>query len=346
MQAPDDLTPAEAREYYLDDLRADSSDHTIRSYGYRLTQFVEWCEEHDVEQVSEISGWTIDQFKRDRQSMGDEPVTVKGKMVAVKQLLDYCARIDAVDEDLPEKVDIPSLSRAEETSDTKLAAEDAQALLEYYRNDPGVYATNHHALLEVLWNTGARLSGIRTLDLEDYYPDRQFLDFKHRPETGTGLKNDEDGERPVSIPETVCDVLDAYIERDRWEKRDDHGRQPLFSCRQGRPSASTIRSWCYLATQPCLHQECPHGETRPTCEYPHRNKASQCPSSRSPHQVRTGSITWHRDRGIPMEVTAERVNASPDVIERHYDKASAVERMEKRRRKYVQDLDFGDNSEQ
>jgi hypothetical protein len=45
-----------------------------------------------------------------------------------------------------------------------------------------------------------------------------------------------------------------------------------------------------------------------------------------------------------MEITAERVNASPDVIERFYDKASHVEKMENRRRSYVQNLDLEDNS--
>ncbi len=148
----------------------------------------------------------------------------------------------------------------------------------------------------------------------------------------------------MSINETVCDVLDAFIVRERSEKRDEFGREPLFSGRQGRPSDSTVRAWAYLGTQPCLCGPCPHGRQKHSCEYLERNHASKCPSSRSPHQIRTGSITWHRDRGVPMEITAERVNASPDVIERFYDKASHVEKMENRRRSYVQNLDLEDNS--
>lgn len=341
MGRPEDLSPREAMQYFLDH-RSTASDKTVRTYENRLMQFVRWCEENDIDCVSDLSGWDIDQYERERRSSGDAPVTLKGKLNALRLLLEYCARIEVVDEELPEKVEIPTVSRDQETSDVKLAQEDAKMLLTWYRDSPGNYATNHHAALEVFWNTGARLSGVRALDLDDYHPDEQYLQFQHRP--GTPLKNDEQGERAVSIPETVCDVLDTYIARDRWENRDEDGRQPLFTCRQGRPSETTVRSWCYLATQPCLHMDCPHGTTRGSCEYTNRNHSSKCPSSRSPHQIRTGSITWHRDRGVPLEVTSERVNASPDVIERFYDKATEVEKMANRRREYTEELDFEENA--
>lgn len=54
--------------------------------------------------------------------------------------------------------------------------------------------------------------------------------------------------------------------------------------------------------------------------------------------MRTGSITWHCDRGVPREVTAERVNASQDVIDEYYDKAEERDRMEKRRRPHLNKL--------
>jgi site-specific recombinase XerD len=344
MAGPEQLSPREAMQYFLDHRSSDSSEKTVRTYRNRLTQFVQWCEEQGIDRMSNLSGWDIDQYERTRRSSGDAPVTLKGKLNALKLLLEYCERIEVVDDDLPEKVEIPTVSREEETSDVKLAKEDAKMLLSFYRDSPGNYATNHHTLLEVLWNTGARLSGIRALDLGDYHPDQEYLEFEHRPQTGTPLKNNDEGERAVSLSSTVCDILDAYIERDRWEKRDEHGREPLFTCRQGRPSETTVRSWCYLGTLPCLHMECPHGEQRGTCEFVHRNHASKCPSSRSPHQIRTGSITWHRDRGVPLEVTSERVNASPDVIERFYDKATEFEKMENRRREHTENLDFDKNA--
>jgi site-specific recombinase XerD len=333
-----DLSPAEACDYYLDKRKADATDWTVRTYRYKLTRFVEFCEERNVTQMSDVDGWTIEQFARERRSEL-ATVSMKGQMSALKQLLEYCARIDVVDERLPGKVEIPSVGRDEESDDTRLETDDATTLLQFYRESPAHYARKTHALLEVFWNTGARLSGVRALDLGDYDPEERFLDFQHRPDTGTGLKNKERGERPVVVPATVCDVLDTYVARERSDKRDDHGRQPLFAGRQGRPSDATLRAWTYRATQPCVEQQCPHGERRGTCEYRHRDHLSKCPSARSPHQIRTGSITWQLNRGVPIEVVAERVNATPAVIQRHYDKATAKERMEERRREHTADLD-------
>jgi len=346
-KGPENLSVRDAWQYFLDDRKNEVTDWTHRSYHYRLKMFVEWCEENGVETVDDINGWQLNQYKRALQSQGNSSVTMKGKLMSVKQLLDYLYRIDAVDEELPEKAldTIPKVSRSEQTSDTLLAAEDAEALLGYYRNSTAEFATPRHAVLEVFWNTGARLGSVFALDLRDFSSEEQYLQFQHRPESDTPLKNKEDGERVVSISEEVVEVLDAYIARDRHDKRDDHGREALFTSRQGRASSTTLRCWCYVATQPCVHMRCPHGEQKEACDYRHRNKGSQCPSSRSPHQVRTGSITWHRDRGVPMEVTADRVNASPKVIERYYDKATEKERMENRRREHVSDLDIGVSDE-
>jgi hypothetical protein len=101
-----------------------------------------------------------------------------------------------------------------------------------------------------------------------------------------------------------------------------------------------MTTWSYLATLPCLHSPCPHGRERPTCEFTTHAHASKCPSSRSPHKIRTGSITWQLDLGIPPEVVANRVNASLETIEQHYDVADPRERMEKRRRPHVENLEL------
>jgi hypothetical protein len=122
--------------------------------------------------------------------------------------------------------------------------------------------------------------------------------------------------------EAVVDVPDTYIPRERFEKRDDHGRRPLFGARQGRSSFSTIRVWTYLATRPCHYTSCPHGRDRD------RNHACRCPSSRSPHRVRTGSIGWQQNKSLSIE----QVNASPWVVRRYYDKVAENEEFGQRRR--------------
>ncbi|MFC6973466.1 tyrosine-type recombinase/integrase [Halomicroarcula sp. GCM10025709] len=335
-RSPSDLTPRSARERFLDECRIDSTDSTIRSYGNRLTPFVEWCEAEGITEVGDLSGWLLDEYRRSLTD--DAPVTVKGKMMAVKQLVGYLERIEAVEDDLEDKVPIPSLSAEDERSEVKLAPDDAAKLIEYHRNSVAMRGTAQHAMLEVLWFTGCRMSGVMALDLDDYDEEKGTLRFVNRPQTGTRLKNGNDGERPVAVPPQVVEVLDEFIARERPDKRDDHGRRPLFSTRQGRASDTSVRSWCYLGTQPCLYTSCPHGRNREICKYRKRTHASQCPSSRSPHQIRTGSITWQLNCGMPIEDVAERVNSAPSTIRRHYDVATGEEKLEERRRNHIGNL--------
>ncbi|TKX57328.1 site-specific integrase [Halorubrum sp. ASP1] len=340
---PSELSPRQARDRFLDKRRMENSEKTVRSYRNRLTQWVHWCEERGVERVGDLSGWLFDEYERFLRE-DDAPATVKGKMTAVSQLVQYLETIEAVDDDLPDKVHVPKLTRSQETSDTMLDTEDAKELLEFYRNDPGHFGTAPHAVLELFWNTGCRLGALRGLDLGDYDSDAGYVDFNHRPESGTPLKNDEDGERVVRISDAVTDALDTYIARERSEKRDDDGREPLFSGRQGRVSESTIRAWAYQGTQPCLYTQCPHGSSRGSCKFIQRSHASKCPSSRAPHHIRTGSLTWHCDRGLPIEVISERVDADPDTIKRYYDKADRLRKMEERREEFTADLDIDEES--
>lgn len=137
---PSDLSPREARDRFLDKRGMENSEKTIRSYRARLTQWVQWCEERGVERVGDLSGWLFDEYERFLRE-DNAPATVKGKMTAVSQLVQYLATIEAVGDDLPEKVHVPKLTRAQETSDTMLDTEDAKELLDFYRNDPAHFGT-------------------------------------------------------------------------------------------------------------------------------------------------------------------------------------------------------------
>ena len=333
-----ELSPRDARDRFLARRSQENTPQTVRSYRNRLTRFVEWTEEQGIESMGELSGWDLDEYRAARERADVAPTTLKGQMMAVKQLLDYLETIDVVDDGMGEKVNIPKLSREEETSDEKLVTEDATASLTFYRSSQRHFGKPEHAFLEVAWHVGARMSGIRALDLGDFDADRRTLEFRHRPPTR--LKNKDDGERIVGLSKQVTRALRTYIVRERYEKRDESGREPLFSCRQGRPSDSTFRAWSYLSTQPCVSRVCPHGQRRPSCEYVHRNHASKCPSSRSPHAIRTGSITWQLNQGLEIETVSKRVNASPAVIRRFYDKAKRREEFEERRRDQTINLDI------
>ncbi|MFC7077891.1 tyrosine-type recombinase/integrase [Haloarcula halophila] len=339
---PAEMSVREVYEMFLDAKQLDYTEETLRDYETRLRQFVEWADDQDdIETIADVTGWHLEQFKLFRQGQDLAPTTIKGQMTALKVWLEYAAGIEAVDEMLPYRVNIPKLTQTDETDDTLLDVDDAKRLLEHYRESRVEFASERHIILELVWFTGARLGGIRALDLEDYHSEDQFVRFSHRLEgEATPLKKKLDGERPVGLPDETCEALDAYIEHVRTEKRDDGGRRPLLCGRQGRPAASTLQNWMYHATLPCTAGSCPHGKEPRTCDWTERNQASKCPSSRSPHQVRTGSITWQLNCGGSYEAVGQRANSDPDTLRRYYDKASDVEKLEERRRDFVDQLNF------
>jgi hypothetical protein len=164
------------------------------------------------------------------------------------------------------------------------------------------------------------------LDIDDF--EYGELAFYNRPETDTRLKRGDSHERKIVLSEAPRKAIEKYH---RIRVRDDHGRHPLFSSESGRPTKQTITSWVYEATLPCNVVECPHGRRRPSCSYVPRSESSKCPSSRSPHPVRRGSITWQRNLGIPVEKVACQAATTPDVIRRYYDQLDLDEELDRRR---------------
>lgn len=340
------LSPREAMDRWLTKLQAERAESTISTYYYRLKLFVEWCEDQEIDEIGAVTGWDIEQFELHRREQNPTTVSLNNEFTTLKVWFEYLARIEVVDDDTPDKIDIPQPDPEEKSSDVKLHEDAAEALLSHFRNDPADYGTRNHALLELLWHVGARANAIVALDLRDLRETddgTRYLTFENRPETGTRLKKGINGERPVRLSTTVWDVLDHYIENYRIDVHDEYGRQPLITSRDGRPTEGTIRDWTYQATLPCLHSECPHGNDPLTCQFLQYEKAGGCPSSRSPHHVRTGAITWMRNRGIPAEIVAERVNASVSTIEEHYDKEDPVDQMIKRRDPYFAEFDIDED---
>ena len=327
---PGELTPERALERFMRRRQTDVTNRTLRSYRSRLQPFIEFCEEEEIEQIGNVTPFLIDEY--DLQLCGRElaPTTIKGHLTTLRVFLSYCEGIGVVDDGVADSVSPPSLDAHEEKSEERLAAEDAMAALQFFRESRSHFGVPMHAFLEVAWYTGARMGSLRGLDLDDYDADEQFVAFRHRA-PATPLKNKQQGERLVGLADSVCEALETYIARERSDKRDEFGRRPLFCGRQGRASFSTLRAWSYQAPRPCLWTECPHGKRSPTCTWTEHGEASKCPLSRSPHRVRTGSITWQLNRGFDIETVPTRVNAAPSTIRRYYDATTQQEEFEQRR---------------
>ncbi|WP_312907051.1 tyrosine-type recombinase/integrase [Natronosalvus caseinilyticus] len=346
------IEPAEALDMWLDRLESTRSDETITSYGYRLKPFIEWCESEEIDNLNVLTSRDVFRYDSMRRGEGLAVTTLNTQLGTLKRWLRFCARIDAVKDDLPAKVEVPSVELADRVNSELLSAERANAIrgnLERYER-----ASRRQAMFELMWHTGCRLGGLRALDLADCYFESDdlerlrhqddidqealenvelpFVYFRHRPTTP--LKNKREGERPVALTQEVAGRVREYIDVRRVDRVDPNNRRPLFTTEKGdraRVSKSSIRREIYIMTQPCRWDGCPHGRDVRTCEALDHGLEARCPSSRSPHPIRTGAITHMRDEGWPPEVVAERVNATPEVIRAHYDHPDPIRRMQSRR---------------
>lgn len=162
------IAPEAALELYLDQRKSELRPKTYRSHRYRLEPFVEWCKEQDHENMNDITGRDLHEFRVWRSENGDlKPVSLRGNLSTLRVFLEFCESIDAVREDLRSKVLLPSVPEEEMTSKTDLDQEFAEEILGYL--DRYHYASRKHVILALLWRTGMQSGSLRTLDLDDYF---------------------------------------------------------------------------------------------------------------------------------------------------------------------------------
>lgn len=322
------LNPAEAVEMYLDERLSELSEKSLQNHEYRLNTFVEFCKHEDITNLNDLTGRDLHRYRHWR-SRDITTVTLRTHLATLRVFLEFCARIDAVDDGMREKVMLPELNDGEDARDVRLNAQRAKQILEHL--DRFEYASRAHVVIAVLWHTGIRLGTLRAFDVGDFDPDEGALRVRHRPETGTPLKNGQAAERSIAVGPYFEQVIGDYIQHNRHPVEDEDGREPLITSRYGRLSQSPIRETIYRFTRPCVVDNCPHDRDPESCEAMEPKHASECPSSRSPHGVRRGSITHHLREGTPEEVVSDRMNVSSEVLERHYDQRTEREKRELRR---------------
>lgn len=334
-----ELSPADARDRWLSKRSVSLAEHTLTDYHYRLKVFTDWCESKGIDSMQELTPWLVDEFDAKRKGDDLAPVTLQNHQQTVQLFLEWAESVGIAVDGVADAIEIPDVDRSEHVSDTRLEPEAARQLLEHFRNGPA-RASKQHVVFEILWVVGCRMGGLRGLDLRDVDRSANVLEFRHRPERDTPLKNGQQGERDVGVTDETMAVVGEWIDQHRPTVRDEYGREPLLPTAHGRAAETTLQNWCYHATAPCRYQECPHGNIQPTCEHWEITSATGCPSTRSPHQIRSGSITWQRNRGMGVEVVSRRVNASVEVINKHYDLPTKREAFEQRERGELQKLEL------
>lgn len=330
------ISPRDAFELYQNDCKGELSPKTIQARNYRVGFFLRWCDgvenggEPRVENMNNLTGRDIYKYRNWRKQ-DIKAVTLKTHISDLRQFLKFCIEIDAVEESMPDKVGVVNLDYEENVNDAFIGVEKVRSALSYLQKHE--YASRNHVIILLAWETGARAGGLHSLDANDFNWQHSRVTFAHRPDEGTRLKNRESGERTVTLDEDVMEVVSDYIDVNRDNVEDDYGRKPLFTSTNGRLNKSHFLKHFYWLTAPCkVGQECPAGKNPEECEYAATKDAVPgCPHNNSSHEFRRGAVTRWLQNDVPEKAIGDRVDMSPDTMDKHYDKRSSDEKAEQRR---------------
>lgn len=335
----EEIGPEEAVDRYLRTRKDEITPSTADDYRTSLESFVEYCDEHGVNNLNNLKGRTINDYEHWRKYDSTNNVeqlatkTMRDELYLLKDFLKFLERIEGVDQGTAKKVEPPEIDAEEGVRDVELKIEYLNEVVQYLSRYE--YAKRTHLVIKIAKETGRRLGGIHSLDLCDACTDvaEPYLHFRHHDDGNTRLKNGKRGEGKVNISRDLADVIEDYVENHRVDTSDD-GQEPLLTTANGRLSKSTIRRYFYKWTRPChIGQECPVGRDPEDCEAAcDRNKASQCPESEAPHAARHGYITHRRRQGAPTEVLSEQCDMSEEVLKKFYDERSEEEKRKLRRK--------------
>ena len=329
------LTPRDGVEWYLEDRQDDLRPATMRSNRSALNIFTDWTNEAGISDLNDLTGRDLARFKTWRKTETDiNRVSLNGTLAILQRFLRFCETIEAVEDGLAEKVQLPNVPEDEEVRTDAPDDDAVEAIRFYYGRFE--YASRRHAEFELIAEVGIRLGTVRAIDLGDLQVEDAVIHVRHRPEGsdayGTPLKNGSDGERIINISPDLANLLADYVKYNRHAVTDRFDREPLFTTSEGRVSTATVRRDFYKLTRPCEYEpECPHGREIAACEATQSGKAGACPSSFSTHPLRKWAIMSQLDSGVPKEILSDRVDVSVPVLEKHYDQRSE-ERKSRRRR--------------
>lgn len=316
-----EYSPDDATDDWIATAEIEQSSETLRNYGTVENLWTGFCAEHDIEVMSEVTGADLMRFKRMLMSDDIATSTVGQYLSVLRAFFRHCEQIECVRDGLADKV--PEVTTPDGTRDEKIDQDTAEAILDYFEQFR--YACRQHVEMALCWETAMRAGAMRSIDGSDCYLDRDapYIELVHRPDQGTALKNKEKSERRVNLPAGLAELIRDYIEYNRPDVTDEHGREPLLATSHGRVTYNTIRRDFRGMTRPCVYaNECPHDRDPDEClGAGGKQNADECPSTVSCHPVRRGSITHrHLDRDIPEEVISSRCDVSKEIMQRHYDR--------------------------
>jgi len=312
--------------------RQNRSPATIAQYKRTIPMFTDFAASHNIVSPSELSTEVVEDYVDALFAEYDKDATILTYTKNIRAWLQWLETRTQCPDSLPALLSKEDLGLSPSARDVALPKNEAKHLLGKLRSQRRGSA--QHAILELAWNSGLRLGGLHSLDVDDLNFDKNDVSIHHRPAQGTRLKNGDgsddtagNGERVIALHPHVVDALQQYIQVERSSIADDYGREPLFTTVYGRASKSTLRRWIYDATS-CRWAA--GGPADSSCDGSCDPDTAVCPYSYYPHAVRRGCIVAHLSGGLRTDRASQRFNVNPSILKKHYDPRTAQQRKDDR----------------
>lgn len=327
-----DRSPKDAVEEYIVDQQGQRQELTLKSEKGRLSVFTSWCNEHDIESMADLQSEHLDAYfvaRRERHDLAR--VTLRQNQNSLQGFLRWAANQQYCPRNLLNHIRVVDFTGYPNSHNHYLPPTYGNQIVEYHRENN--HGSERHAMIEIGWSTGLRPSSIRSLDVDDIHYDEQYIELKHRPKTGTPLKNASKSERKVAIPEQAARAIQDWITRPESQKvTDNYGRRPLFPSLQGRRhqrgicNILRIRPYQYLDVTPTdmASKGWSDGAS-------HQSVADDCPPTVSPYDLRKSVAVRRLRNGIAVQEIASQMDCSEEVLRKWDDQMNKMAEMEHHR---------------
>ena len=186
------------------------SEHTVAAYRRDLADYVAWLTEQGVLDTTDVTSDVVGRYVADRAAASPPPAasSLARLQSSVRGLHRHLAREGIEGEDVSSRLRPPKAARRLPKA---LTIDQVELLLAAPSGDDPI-GLRDRALLELMYATGARVSEVVTLDVDDLVGG-----------TGAGagdivrLRGKGDKERIVPVGSFARDAVDAYLTRVRPE---------------------------------------------------------------------------------------------------------------------------------
>ena len=176
------------------------SANTLRAFTTNINEFLEITNSKTIEDLNEIKVVDMNSYLITLQNKGNGDSTRNAKVSAVKSFFKFLNKIELMDRNVAEKIDLSKVASKPSVQPTR---EEAKKILDSVKSRPKLFV-----LYTLLMNSGMRIEECLQLRIKDFRDNRLYV-------LGKGNKY-----RTIPLNNYAVQVLQKYIDKQRkqWTK--------------------------------------------------------------------------------------------------------------------------------